>query len=142
MDSVRNQRGMAYSIYSSFNSGKSHGTFEFVMQTKNETALEAIRIVRDEIDRIREQRVTDQELNDAKNYLTGSFPLRLDTNRKVANFIAQIEFFQLGMDYPERYADLIKKVTAEDVERVAQRYLQSDRLITVIVGNEKKIADN
>ena len=142
MDSVRNQRGMAYSIYSSFNSGKSHGTFEFVMQTKNETALEAIRIVRDEIDRIREQRVTDQELNDAKNYLTGSFPLRLDTNRKVANFIAQIEFFQLGMDYPERYADLIKKVTAEDVERVAQRYLLSDRLITVIVGNEKKIPDN
>ncbi|HEX9146792.1 MAG TPA: insulinase family protein, partial [Candidatus Binatia bacterium] len=101
-----------------------------------------IRIVRDEIDRIREQRVTDQELNDAKNYLTGSFPLRLDTNRKVANFIAQIEFFQLGMDYPERYADLIKKVTAEDVERVAQRYLLSDRLITVIVGNEKKIPDN
>jgi zinc protease len=142
MDSVRNERGLAYSIYSSFNSEKSHGTFEFVMQTKNETALEAVRIVKDEIRRMREQRVSERELNDAKDYLSGSFPLRLDTNRKVASFIAQVEFFQLGMDYPERYADLIKKVTAEDVERVAKRYLQPDRLITVIVGNQKKIGDN
>lgn len=142
MDSVRNERGLAYSIYSSFNSEKSHGTFEFVMQTKNETALEAVRIVKDEIRRMREEKASERELNDAKDYLTGSFPLRLDTNRKVASFIAQIEFFQLGIDYPERYADLIKKVTGEDVERVAKRYLQPDRLITVIVGNQKKIGDN
>jgi zinc protease len=139
MDSVRNQRGLAYSVYSVFESEKSHGTFEFVMQTKNETALEAIRIVEKEIRRMREQRVTEQELSDAKNYLTGSFPLRLDTNRKVANFMAQVEFFQLGLDYPERYADLIKKVTVDDVQRVAQRYLQPERLVVVIVGDQKKI---
>ena len=138
MDSVRNQRGLAYSVYSVFESEKSHGTFEFVMQTKNETALEAVRIVRGEIRRMREQRVADQELSDAKNYLTGSFPLRLDTNRKVANFMALVEFFQLGLDYPERYAALIKKVTADDVQRVAQRYLQPERLIVVIVGDQKK----
>lgn len=142
MDSVRNERGLAYSIYSSFNSEKSHGTFEFVMQTKNETALEAVRIVKNEIHRMREQKVSERELNDAKDYLTGSFPLRLDTNRKVASFIAQVEFFQLGMDYPEQYADLIRKVTAEDVARVAKRYLQPDRLITVIVGNQRKIGDD
>ena len=140
MDSVRNERGLAYSVYSFFNSEKSHGTFEFVMQTKNETALEAVRIVKNEIGRMREQRVSERELNEAKDYLTGSFPLRLDTNKKVASFIAQVEFFQLGMDYPERYAGLIKRVAAEDVERVAKRYLQPDRLITVIVGNQKKIA--
>jgi zinc protease len=109
------------------------------MQTKNETALEAIRIVKEEVLRMREQKVSQQELSDAKNYLTGTFPLRLDTNRKVANFIANVEFFQLGLDYPERYADLINKVTAEDVERAAKRYLQPDKLITVIVGNQKKI---
>jgi zinc protease len=139
MDSVRNQRGLAYSVYGVFESEKSHGTFEFVMQTKNETAIEAIRIVQQEIRRMREQRVTEQELSDAKNYLTGSFPLRLDTNRKVANFIAQVEFFQLGLDYPQRYADLIKKVTVDDVQRAAQRYLQPERLIVVIVGDQKKI---
>ncbi len=141
MDSVRNQRGLAYSVYSVFESEKSHGNFEFIMQTKNETAHEAIRIVRDEIRRMREQRVTDRELKDAKDYLTGSFPLRLDTDKKVASFLAQVEFFKLGLDYPVRYAELIQKVTPEDIERVAKRYLQPDRLVTVIVGNQKQIGD-
>ena len=88
MDSIRNERGLAYSVYSHFGAEKSHGTFVFVMQTKNDTAEEAIRIAREEIRRMREQPVTDQELDDAKNYLTGSFPLRLDTNYKVASFLA------------------------------------------------------
>jgi zinc protease len=111
------------------------------MQTKNETALEAIRIANAEIRRMREQPVTEQELTDAKDYLTGSFPLRFDTNRRVANFLAQVEYFQLGLDYPERYPDLIRKVTREDVQRVAQKYLKPETLITVIVANQKKIGD-
>jgi zinc protease len=88
MESIRNQRGLAYSVYSYFGAEKSHGSFELVMQTKNETAQEAMRIGSEEIRRIREQVVAPQELNDAKNYLTGSFPLRLDTNQKVASFLA------------------------------------------------------
>ena len=141
MDSIRNERGLAYSVYSHFGAEKSHGTFVFVMQTKNDTAEEAIRIAREEIRRMREQAVTDQELDDAKNYLTGSFPLRLDTNHKVASFLAQVEFFQLGLDYPDRYADLIRKVTREDVQRVAKAYLHPEKLITVVVGNQKKAGE-
>jgi zinc protease len=141
MDSIRNERGLAYSVYSYFGAEKSHGTFAFVMQTKNETAEQAIRIARDEIRRIQEQPVTDQELNDAKDYLIGSFPLRLDTNRKVAGFLAQVEFFQLGLDYPNRYADLIRKVTREDVQRVAKQYLHPEKLITVVVANQKKTGE-
>ena len=141
LDSIRNERGLAYSVYSYFSAEKGHGTFELVMQTKNETALEAIRIAKAEIRRMREELVTEQELSDAKDYLTGSFPLRFDTNRKVANFLAQVEYFQLGLDYPERYADFIKKVTREDVQHVAQKYLKPDTLITVIVANQKKIGD-
>ena len=141
LDSIRNERGLAYSVYSYFSAEKGHGTFELVMQTKNETALEAIRIAKAEIRRMREELVTEQELSDAKDYLTGSFPLRFDTNRKVANFLAQVEYFQLGLDYPERYADFIKKVTREDVQHVAQKYLKPETLITVIVANQKKIGD-
>lgn len=141
LDSIRNERGLAYSVYSYFSAEKGHGTFELVMQTKNETALEAIRIAKAEIRRMREELVTGEELSDAKDYLTGSFPLRFDTNRKVANFLAQVEYFQLGLDYPERYADFIKKVTREDVQHVAQKYLKPDTLITVIVANQKKIGD-
>jgi zinc protease len=141
MESVRNQRGLAYSVYSYFAAEKSHGTFELVMQTKNETTQEAIHIGKEEIRRIREQPVDERELNDAKEYLTGSFPLRLDTNQKVAAFLAQVEYFELGLDYPERYPDLIRKVAAEDVQRVARQYLHPEKLITVIVGALKKIAD-
>lgn len=139
MDSIRNQRGLAYAVYSYFSAEKSHGTFAFVMQTKNETAEEAIHLAQNEIRRMREQTVSEQELNDAKDYLTGSFPLQLDTNHKVANFLAQVEFFQLGLDYPDRYANLIRKVTREDVARVAREYLHPEQLITVIVGNQKKM---
>jgi zinc protease len=141
MESIRNERGLAYSVYCYFSAEKSHGKFQFVMQTKNETAAEAIRLAREEIRRIREAPVSEQELNDAKNYLVGSFALRLDTNRRVASFLAQVEYYELGLDYPERYADLIGKVTREDVQRVAKQYLQPEKLITVIVGNLKKVGE-
>jgi len=141
MDSIRNERGLAYSVYTYFAAEKSHGAFEFIMQTKNETALEAIRIATEEMRRMREQPVAEQELSAAKDYLIGSFPLRFDTNRKVAGFLSQVEYFELGLDYPDRYADLIRKVTREDVQRVAKQYLQPERLITVIVGNLKKIGE-
>ena len=111
------------------------------MQTKNETALEAIRIANAEIRRIREELVAEEELTDAKDYLTGSFPLRFDTNRKVANFLAQVEYFELGLDYPERYPDFIRKITREDVLRVAQKYLKPEQLITVLVANQDKIGE-
>ncbi len=140
MDSIRNERGLAYSVYSFFGAEKSHGSFQFVMQTKNESVQEAVRLALDEMRRIREQPVSEQELNDAKNYLTGSFPLRFDTNRKVAGFLAQVELFALGLDYPNRYGALIGKVTRDDVQRVAKQFLQPEKLITVVVGNQKKIA--
>jgi zinc protease len=140
MDSIRNERGLAYSVYCYFSAEKTHGSFQFVMQTKNETAMEAIGLAQEEIRRMREQEVSDQELSDAKNYLTGSFPLRFDTNRKVAGFLAQVEYFKLGLDYPNRYNELIGKVSRADVQRVAKQYLQPDKLITVVVGNPKKIA--
>jgi zinc protease len=139
MDSIRNERGLAYSVYSYFSAEKSHGSFQFVMQTKNETALDAIQIAKEEIGRMRKLPVSEQELNDAKDYLTGSFPLRFDTNRKVAGFLAQVEYYELGLDYPERYADLIRKVTRDDVLRVAQQYLHPEELTIVIVANRKKI---
>ena len=141
MDSIRNERGLAYSVYCYFSAEKSHGSFQFIMQTKNETAQEAIRLANEEIQRIRGQPVTEQEMNDAKDYLIGSFPLRFDTNRKVASFLTQVEFFQLGLDYPERYGDLIGKVSRADVQRVAKQYLQPEKLITVIVGNQQKLGE-
>lgn len=139
METIRNQKGLAYSVYSYFGAEKNWGTFQFVMQTKNESALEAARLAEAEMRRLRDEPVSEQELNDAKDFLTGSFPLRFDTNRKVANFLANVEYYQLGLDYPDKYNNLIQQVTRTEVQRVAQQYLLPDKLITVIVGNQSKI---
>jgi len=139
MESIRNARGLAYSVYSYFGAEKSYGTFQFVMQTKNDSAAEAIQLAQDEIRRMRDEMVSEAELNDAKDYLIGSFPLRFDTNRKIAAFLGQVEYFALGLDYPERYGDLIRKVSRADVQRVARQHLLPEKLITVIVGNQQRI---
>lgn len=138
MDSVRNERGLAYSVYSLFAAEKYVGTFQIVMQTKNESADEAIRLSIAEIRRIREKGVSEEELQAAKDYLVGSFPLRFDTNRRLANFFAQMEFFELGLDYPERYAEWIRQVRREDILRVAQLHLQPEKLIMVVVADQEK----
>ena len=139
MESIRNERGLAYSVYSYFGAEKSYGNFQFVMQTKNESTAEAIRLARDEIRRMRDDLVSEDELNDAKDYLIGSFPLRFDTNNKIAGFLGQVEFYDLGLDYADRYGDIIRKVTRADVQRVARQHLSLEKLITVIVGNQQKI---
>jgi zinc protease len=138
MESIRNERGLAYSVYSQFDSAKHVGSFQVVMQTKNESANEAVRIAKEEIQRIREKGVSDDELKAAKDYLIGSFPLRLDTNRRIATFLAQVEFFELGLDYPDRYPELIRRVTKADVTRVAKRYINPDKLIVVAVSDQDK----
>jgi zinc protease len=141
MDAIRNERGLAYSVYSYFSAEKGRGSFELVMQTKNESAQDAIRVALDEIRRIRAEPVSVEDLSEAKDYLTGSFPLRFDTNRKVANFLVLAEFFGLGLDFRERYPDFIRGVTRDDVLRVARQYLNPEKLITVVVGNPK-VRDN
>lgn len=140
MDSIRNERGFAYSVYSQFDPGKYTGSFQVVMQTKNESAGEAIKIAVAEIRKMREQGVTDSELNEAKDYLIGSFPLRFDTNRKVAAFLSQVEFYGLGLDYPDRYPEIIRKISREDVLRAATTYLHPEKLITVVVADQSKAA--
>jgi len=138
MDSVRNERGLAYSVYSVFDAEKYAGTFQIVMQTKNETADEAVRIAREEVRRIREEKVTPEELQDAKDFLIGSFPLRFDTNRRVADFLAYAEFFELGPDYIDRYPELIRRVNLDEIFRVARTYLQPDQMVLVMVTKESK----
>lgn len=135
LDNIRTKGGLAYSVASFFTVNRSPGSFQVVMQTKNESADDAIGRACTELNRIRSEPVSDAELNEAKLYLTGSFPLRLDTNAKIAGFLAQVEFFGLGADYASTYAQRINAVTTEDVRRVAQQYLHPDQLLFVVVAN-------
>jgi zinc protease len=140
---IREEKGWAYDVGSAFIPGKYAGTFSVTLQTKNETAHEAIEAVLAEMRRIREQPVSEAELRDAKAYLTGSFPLRLDTSGKLVRMLANIEYYGLGLDYVDRYASLINTVSVADIQRAAQRYLYPDQYALAVVAdlNRAKIKE-
>jgi len=138
MQSVRDEMGLAYDIHSFFVSYKQGGMFRVSSQTKNESANTVIQEILLQIESIRKEGVIDEELSDAQAYLTGSFPRRLDTNRKIADFLAAVEFYELGLDYAEKFPEYINAVTKEDVLRVARKYLDPENYVLVIVADQEK----
>jgi zinc protease len=139
---IRNKRGLAYSVASFFDPGKYPGSFQIVLQTKNASAREAISLALQQMERIQKEPVSEKELEGAKKYLIGSFPLRFGTQGKLANFLTQIEYFGLGLDYPEKYPSFIRSVTREEVLRVAKAYLHPNNYILVVVANLKEAGIN
>jgi zinc protease len=137
MEEIRNKRGLAYSVYSFFEPGKFPGSFQIGLQTKNVSAREAISLAREEMKRIQKEPVSEKEIEGARKYLIGSFPMRMDTQGKLVNFLSQVEYYGLGLDYPEKYSGLIQSVSREDVLRVARKYLQPQNCILVVVANQK-----
>ena len=137
MEEIRNKKGLAYSVYSFFDAGKLPGSFQVALQTKNVSAREAIAIVREEMKRIQKEPVSEKEVEGARRYLIGSFPMRMDTQGKLVNFLLQVEYHGLGLDYAEKYSRLIQAVTREEVQRVARKYLQPENCILVVVANQR-----
>jgi len=139
MTTVRDEMGLTYAIHSGFGGRKEPGQFEVIVQTKNEFAGAAISEILRQIEAMRKEPVTDEELKDAKLFLTGSFPRRLETKRRIADFLATKEFYNLGDDYIKRYPEYINSVTKEDVLMAAQKYLDHENYVLVIVGNKEKL---
>lgn len=138
MDSIRDKQGLVYGIMSHFDARLMPGSFWVNFQTRTETTNQAIQSVLDELKNIREAPVSDQELSEAKSFLMGSFPLRLDSTAKLAQVLAQVEFYGLGFEYFSQYPKWIERVTKEDVQRVAKQYLDPQRYALVVVGNVAK----
>ena len=138
MDSIRDKQGLAYGIMSQFDSRLLPGAFFISLQTRTEVTNQAISGVLTEIKGIRDAPVTDQELNEAKSFIVGSFPLRVDSSAKLANVLAQVEFYNLGLDYFTNYPKAIEKVTKEEVLRVAKQYLDPQHYALVVVGSIAK----
>ena len=138
MDSIRDKQGLVYGIMSHFDARLMPGSFWVNFQTRTEATNQAIQSVLAEIKSIREAPVSDQELAEAKSFLMGSFPLRLDSTAKLAQVLAQVEFYGLGFEYFSQYPKWIDRVTKEDVQRVAKQYLDPQRYALVVVGNVAK----
>ena len=133
---VRSAHGLAYSINSGFEPGKFQGAFTVGLQTKNESSNEAIDLVLQQLREIQEKPVSDAELDGAKKFLIGSFPLGLERQNAIASFMIQVEFYGLGLDYADQYPKLIGSVTKDDVLAVAKKYLHPDSMIVVAVANQ------
>jgi zinc protease len=131
---VREEAGLAYFVFSSLSPGRCGSSYAVSLQTRLEGVAESVRLSKEEMSRMGQAPVDDRELELAKSYLIGSFPLRLDTSAKVTDMLVAIEEQGLGLDYPDRFKAEIAKVTKDDVERVARRYMDPAAFSSVTVG--------
>jgi zinc protease len=136
---VREKRGLAYSVYSELDPMQHSGVILGGVATQNDRVAQSIDIIRAEWRRMRDAGPTEKELDDAKTYLTGSFPLSLDSTGHIAGILVAIQRDSLGIDYLERRKTLIESVTLDDAKRVAHRLLDPDKLSFVVVGSPDKL---
>ena len=134
---VRDEGGLAYAVYSYVSPARYGSAFAVSSQTRTAEVPKVDQILREELERMTREPVKDDELALAKDYLIGSFPLRLDTTGKVADFVVTIEEQGLGLDYADRYKASVAKVTAADVQRAARRFFPPDSFNRVVVGATK-----
>lgn len=134
MKEVRDKRGYAYSVYSHFAPLRQTGPFQIGLQTKRSQAKEAIKVARDVLDGFLKDGPSDEELAAAKANLTGSFPLRLDSNKKILDNVTMIAFYGLPLDYLDHYQAKVQAVTVDDIKQAFSRRVRPADLITVTVA--------
>jgi zinc protease len=132
--SIRDEQGLAYSVFGYFDAGLFPGPYRVVLGTNPANARKALAGLDAEIQRIQRSGVTQREVDEAVAYLTGRFPLRLETNDGVADMLWSMEFFNLGADYIDRYAGYYRAVTVPQVNAAARAHLHPDRATVVVAG--------
>jgi zinc protease len=136
---IREKKGYAYDVSSSISALKQAGTFFGASQTRTEVTVAAIKEMRAELDRIAEEKVSGQELQDAKSFLTGQFALSLSTQGGVAGGLLHARVLGLAPDYLENYRARVGEVTSDRVRQVARKYIASKRAVIVVVGDARKL---
>ncbi|MDX1400720.1 MAG: pitrilysin family protein [Kiloniellales bacterium] len=136
---VREDRGLAYSVYSYLSPAEHGSIMAGRVATQNERVGESLSLIRAEWARMAASGPSEEELSKAKTFLTGSFPLRLSSSGAIADMLVGMQLQDLGIDYLERRNSLIETVTLDDVKRVAGELLQPDELLAVVVGNPKDV---
>lgn len=131
---VREQRGLAYSVGSHFSPGAHAGAFTVNLQTRPDQAAQALSLARQVVTRFVEDGPTEAELQAAKAFMVNGFALRIDTNRKLLDNVANILWLGLPATYLQTWTDHIQAVTAADIRRAFQRVLQPGRMVAVVVG--------
>jgi len=139
---VRSDMGLAYSVFGSFGSGTFYpGTFTAGVMTQSESTAEAIEAIIEQIERLQNEPVTEEELQQTKDQFLNSIVFRYDSRSKVLNERLSNEYAGLPADSFDKLVEEVKAVTIEDVQEVAQKYLRPDQVQILVVGNESEIGD-
>jgi zinc protease len=133
-ENVRERLGMAYYAYSRVSGDREPGTWVTIAGVNPANVERARQAMLDEVKRLQDDLVPEEELDDCKSYLTGSVPLQLETNDGVASLLADIEWHELGLDYLERYPGIINSLTADQVQQVARKYLNPSAYAFALAG--------
>ena len=139
MEEIREKRGLAYGVYSYLNPYDHAALYMGGVATANSRVAESLKVIRSEWKKMAEKGVTAKELAAAKTYINGSFPLRLDSTRRIASLLLAVQVNNLGEDYLDKRPSLINAVTQADIKRVAKKLLRPEALTVVIVGQPKGI---
>jgi zinc protease len=134
MHEVREKRGLSYSTYSYFAPMAVRGPMIMGLQTKNDQAEEARGVLLDTLQRFIDEGPTDDELDAALKNITGGFPLRIDSNSDVVSYLSVIGFYDLPLDYLDRFTDRVSSVTKEQIRDAYRRRVHPQRLAMVLVG--------
>lgn len=132
---LRTERGLTYGAKAEMDTLLESGDFEAATNTRSEATGEVLRLIVDEIWRLQRERVGSRELSGAQAYVTGSFPITIETPDAIATQVLNVLFYGLPVEQLQNYRDRVNAVKADDIERVARYYLRPDRLSIVLVGN-------
>jgi zinc protease len=132
---IREERGLAYNVYAQYAPFRLAGLLLVELQTENARVREALAVAREELIRLRRERVAEYELSRARSFLVASFPLQMSTAAEVSDLLVEIERHDLGLDYPARFRQAVSAVTADDVLRAVRAHWDPDGLSLALVGN-------
>jgi zinc protease len=138
---LREEKGYTYGAYSSLDARRLAGSFEATSEVRSAVTGDSLKEFFYELNRIRDEKVSDAELTDAKNFLTGVFPIRAETQEGLTNLIVSQKLHNLPDDYLQTYRDKINEITLEDIERVAKKYITPEKIAVVIVGDAENILE-
>jgi zinc protease len=142
MNEVREKRGLTYGVYSYLVDKEGANLWMGSVASGNDRIAQAVQVIRDEWEKMVDHGVTQEELDNAKTYLTGAYPLRFDGNGPIANIMVAMQTGGMPIDYIATRNDKVNAVTLEDVNRVAKRLLDPDALTFVVVGQPKGLVTN
>ncbi len=138
MEEIRQKRGLAYSVHSHFSPLREQGPFEIGLQTQKEQSEEALALTRKVLADFVAGGPTEKELDEARQNIIGSFPLRIDSNKKIIGYLALIGFYKLPLTYLDDYVKAVARVTAAQIKDAFQRRIDPNGMVAVVVGTEKK----